>query len=59
MVEMKNAYYILLGSSERTRPLRRPKLRWEDNTEWILEEEGGKLWSGFICLRIGTSGRLF
>jgi len=24
--------------------------------EWILAKESGKLWTGFICLRIGTSG---
>jgi len=22
--------------------------------EWILEKEGGRLWSGYIWLRIGT-----
>jgi hypothetical protein len=26
--------------------------------EWILEKCGGKLWLGFIWLRIGTSGIL-
>jgi len=26
--------------------------------EWILGNEGGKLWTGCIRLRIGTSGRL-
>jgi hypothetical protein len=26
--------------------------------EWILEKQGGKLWIGFIWLKIGTSGRL-
>jgi hypothetical protein len=26
--------------------------------EWILEKYGGKVWTGFIWLRIGTGGRL-
>jgi hypothetical protein len=26
--------------------------------EWILEKQGGKVWTGFIWLRIGTSGGL-
>jgi hypothetical protein len=26
--------------------------------ESILEKEGGKMWTGFIWLRIGTIGRL-
>jgi hypothetical protein len=24
--------------------------------EWILGKYDGRLWTGFICLRIGTSG---
>jgi hypothetical protein len=26
--------------------------------EWITEKQGRKVWSGFILLSIGTSGRL-
>jgi len=26
--------------------------------EWILGKYSGKVWSGFICLRIGASGGL-
>jgi hypothetical protein len=26
--------------------------------EWFLGKEGGKIWSGFILLRIGTNGWL-
>jgi hypothetical protein len=25
--------------------------------EWLLEKYGGKVWTGFIWFRIGTSGR--
>jgi hypothetical protein len=34
----------------------RPKRRWEDNIRIDLREIGGKVWTGFIWLRIGTSG---
>jgi hypothetical protein len=27
-------------------------------SEWALEKYGGKLWIGFIWLRVGASGRL-
>jgi hypothetical protein len=27
--------------------------------EWILGKQGGKVWTGFVWLRIGTSGGLF
>jgi hypothetical protein len=27
--------------------------------EWILGKYGGKVWTGFIWLRIGTNGRFF
>jgi hypothetical protein len=27
-------------------------------SEWILGKQGGKVWTGFIWLRIGTSGGL-
>jgi hypothetical protein len=31
---------------------------WRIILEWILEKYGGKLYTRFICLRIGTSGGL-
>jgi len=27
--------------------------------EWVLEKQGGKVWTGFIWLRIGISGGVF
>jgi hypothetical protein len=33
MLEIRNAYKILIKKCERRRPLCRPKHRWEDNTE--------------------------
>jgi hypothetical protein len=40
------------------RPLGRPRHRWEDNIRMDIREIGGKVWTGFIWLRIGISGRL-
>jgi hypothetical protein len=57
MVEMKNACNILIGKPARKRPFRRPRHRWEDNIRMDCKKWGGKLWTGCICLRIGTSGR--
>jgi hypothetical protein len=37
----------------------RPRHRWEDNITSDLRELGGKVWTGCIWIRIGTSGGLF
>jgi hypothetical protein len=58
MGEMRNAYKILVGN-----------LKGRDYSEdlgvdrkillqWILGKQGGKVWTGLIWLRVGTSGRL-
>jgi hypothetical protein len=52
----KNALKILVGKPEDRRPLGRPRHRWII-LDWILNKYGGKGWTGFACLRIGTSGR--
>jgi hypothetical protein len=49
---MKNAYKLLVGKSERMRPLRRPTRRWEDNIKIDLREIG---WEGVDWIR-GSSG---
>jgi hypothetical protein len=36
----KNPYIILVGKSERKRPLRRPRYRWVDNDKMDLREIG-------------------
>jgi hypothetical protein len=38
MNEKKNAYRILVGNSEGTKPLGRPRCRWEDNIKMDLRE---------------------
>jgi hypothetical protein len=58
MGKTRNAYEILVGKPEGKRPLGKPRRRWEDNTRMDLKESG-KLWTGFIWLRIGTTGGLF
>jgi hypothetical protein len=45
----------LVGKPEGKRPRGRPRHRWE-NIRMDPREIGRKLWTGFIWLRIGTSG---
>jgi hypothetical protein len=58
MWEMGNTYNILVWKPEGKRSLRRTRRR-RIILEWILGKYGGKLCTGFIWLRIGTSGGLF
>jgi hypothetical protein len=55
MGEMGNAYKILVGNPEEKRPLGRHKYSWEDNIKMDIREIGGKVWTEFIWIRIGTS----
>jgi hypothetical protein len=48
----------LVGKHEGKRPLGRPRRRWRIIFIWVFEKQGGKVWTGFIWLRIGTSGGL-
>jgi hypothetical protein len=47
-----------VGKPEGTRPLGRPRRRWENNIKMDLWEVGwgGGAWTGSIWLRIGTGG---
>jgi hypothetical protein len=45
-----------VGNSEGTRPLGRPRRRWEDNIKIDLQEMGGGVGTGWSGLRIGTGG---
>jgi hypothetical protein len=44
--EKRNAYRILVGNSEETRPLGRPRRRWVDNIKMDLREIewDGRVW---------------
>jgi hypothetical protein len=44
---------VLVGKPERRRPV---GVVGRIILKWILEEQGGKLWTLFIWLRIGTGG---
>jgi hypothetical protein len=54
MVEMRNAYNILVGKPEGKRLLGRPGRKWGDNIGMDLREIRRGL--DCMCLRIGTSG---
>jgi hypothetical protein len=58
MKEMIIAYKILVVKIEGKKPLRRPERRWEDTIKMDLREMGFEVWTGLICLRIGTGGGL-
>jgi hypothetical protein len=48
------AYTIMVGKTERNRPIRRHRHRWVDNIKIYLERD--RLgWTRLIWLRIGTS----
>jgi hypothetical protein len=57
MGERRGAYMVLMGKPEGTRPLWRPKHRWEDNIEMDLQEVGCGVWTELSWLRIGTGDR--
>jgi hypothetical protein len=60
MERKRNAYRILVGNPEGKRPLGRPRRSWGDNIKIDLtERKDGMVWTGWIWLRIGTSGGLF
>ena len=58
MEQSRNAYRALMGNPEGTRPLGRPKRRWEDNIKMDLREVGCDPRDGWILLKIGTNGWL-
>jgi hypothetical protein len=56
--ERTSAYRILVGKPEGKRPLDRPTVDGRIILKWVLQGSAGKVWTRFIWLRIGTSGRL-
>jgi hypothetical protein len=49
---------FLAGKSEGKRQLGISRYRWKDNIRMDLMKIAGKVWIGFIWLRIGASGRI-
>jgi hypothetical protein len=58
MGERRGAYRVLVGRSERRRPIGRPWLRWVDNIKMDLSEVELGAWTGSIWLKIKTGGGL-
>jgi hypothetical protein len=58
MYRRERSVYIIFVGKTREEMLRRPRCRWENNVRVDLTEYVGKVWTGFIWLRIGTSGGL-
>jgi hypothetical protein len=52
---MKNAYKISVGSFKGRDYLEDLGIEGRIILKWILEKQNRNLWTGFICLRIGTS----
>jgi hypothetical protein len=56
MGEMRRAYRVYVGKTERKRPLGRPRRIWEVNIKMDLQKMGWGTWNGLIWLRIVTGG---
>jgi hypothetical protein len=54
MGERRGAYRVLVGRPEGSRPLGRPRHKWEDNIKMDLKKWDGWSWTGLIWFRIGT-----
>jgi hypothetical protein len=58
MGAMRNSFKFLVGNPEGKRPLEDLGVDGRIISEWILQKQGGKMWTEFISVRIGTSGVL-
>jgi hypothetical protein len=56
MGEGRGVHRVLVGKPEGTRPLGRPRHRWEDNIKMIFRKWEGVVGTGWSRLRIGTGG---
>ena len=50
----RSAYRVLVGTPQRKRPLRRPRLRWEYDIKENLKGIGWGAWTGLMWLRTET-----
>jgi hypothetical protein len=58
MGQIRNAHKFFVGKTEGKKPLEDLDVDVKITLEWILRKQGGKVWTRFIWLRIGTSGGL-
>jgi hypothetical protein len=58
MGEKRNTHKILAAKYERIDYVKDLGVNGKIILKWILGKQGGKIWTGCIWLRIGTSGRL-
>jgi hypothetical protein len=58
MGEERKVYKVLVGKPKGKRPLGKPRHRWGDGIRMDFGEIGWGVWSGFIWVRMGASGRL-
>jgi hypothetical protein len=56
--EMRGACRVLVGNTERKRPLCRSRCRWENNLKMDIQEVGEGAWTRLIWHTIWTGGRL-
>jgi hypothetical protein len=56
--ENRNPYKISMEKTEGKSPLGRNRHRWKNNTKIDFGEIDVVVWTGFIWLRMGTSGKL-
>jgi hypothetical protein len=56
--EKRAACMALMWKLNAKRSLGRSRRRWEGNIKMDLQGVGWGVWTGLICLRIGTGGRL-
>jgi hypothetical protein len=59
MGDLRNEYKIVVGNLGRKSLLGKFLNRLEGDIERDLKEIDGRVWTGFICFRIVTNGRLY
>jgi hypothetical protein len=56
--ERRGTYRVLMVKLEVKRLLGRSRHRWTYNIKWILKKLDGRVWAGFIWLRLRISDML-
>ena len=56
MGEGRGVHRVLVGKSDRKKPLGRPRRRWVDNIKMVFRKWEGVVGTGWSWLRLGTGG---